>query len=166
MISKKVCMVGAYAVGKTSLVRRLVSNIYDEQYLTTIGVKVDRTVVRVGARAVNIVLWDMAGEDALTELRLDHLRGASGFILVADCTRPATVDAAISLKARIHSRYGELPFVAALNKVDLEDRWSLTDAGGEFLKQSSLGRVQHTSALKGAGVEELFGSLAKKMIER
>ena len=166
MISKKVCMVGAYAVGKTSLVRRFVDNIYDDEYLTTIGVKVDRTVVQVDTRSVNVVLWDMAGEDALTELRLDHIRGSSGFILVADCTRPATVEAAISLKARIHAEYGDLPFMLALNKVDLVDSWSLTAEQVEFLERSLPGRVLHTSARTGGGVEELFLALAGKMIER
>jgi GTPase SAR1 family protein len=45
---KKICMVGQFGVGKTSLVRRFVESIFDESYLTTIGVKIDRKDVTVG----------------------------------------------------------------------------------------------------------------------
>ena len=49
-LSAKVCLLGDYAVGKTSLVRRFVYNLFDDRYLSTIGVKVSRKVVAFGAR--------------------------------------------------------------------------------------------------------------------
>ena len=48
MIQKKVCMLGAYAVGKTSLVSRFVKSLFSDKYHTTVGVKVDKKVVAVG----------------------------------------------------------------------------------------------------------------------
>ncbi len=41
MIQKKICMVGAFGVGKTSLVARFVHSTYSDKYLTTVGVKID-----------------------------------------------------------------------------------------------------------------------------
>ena len=47
MIQKKVCMLGSFAVGKTSLVRRYVESIYSDAYQTTVGVKVDKKELKV-----------------------------------------------------------------------------------------------------------------------
>src|SRR6204780_5202049 len=82
MLKKKICMVGEFGVGKTSLVRLFVDSIFDERYLTTIGVKIDRKDVTVGSASVTLMLWDLAGEDDLAQLKVSHLRGASGYILV------------------------------------------------------------------------------------
>ena len=87
MLKKKICMVGQFGVGKTSLVRRFVHSIFDDRYLTTIGVKIDRKDVSIDGQALTLMLWDMAGEDDLAELNVSHLRGASGYILVADGCR-------------------------------------------------------------------------------
>ena len=36
MIQKKVCMVGLYGTGKTSLVQRFVHSLFSERYLSTV----------------------------------------------------------------------------------------------------------------------------------
>ena len=82
MIQKKVCMIGSFAVGKTSLVAQFVHSIYREQYLTTVGVKIDKKLVRVGDADVSLILWDLHGEDEFQKIRTAYLRGSSGFIFV------------------------------------------------------------------------------------
>ena len=76
MIRKKICMVGSFAVGKTSLVARYVHSLFSETYQTTIGVKVDKKTVDIGGDEVTLVLWDLAGEDDLMPIQLSYLRGA------------------------------------------------------------------------------------------
>ena len=56
MIKKKICMLGAYGVGKTSLVRRYVYSIFSEKYLSTVGVKIDKKVVQVEGQEVHLLL--------------------------------------------------------------------------------------------------------------
>ena len=70
MQQKKICMLGAFAVGKTSLVRRYVDSIFSDTYLTTVGVKIDKRVVPVGNDSVNLILWDIAGEDEVSAVRM------------------------------------------------------------------------------------------------
>jgi GTPase SAR1 family protein len=62
-LQKKICMLGGFSVGKTSLVKRFVESVFSEAYLTTVGVKIDKKAVDLGDRAVNLILWDVAGED-------------------------------------------------------------------------------------------------------
>ena len=63
MLQKKICMLGGFSVGKTSLVRRFVKSIFSETYLTTVGVKIDKKSVALPDKTVDLILWDLAGED-------------------------------------------------------------------------------------------------------
>ncbi len=83
MIQKKICMLGGYAVGKTSLVQRFVKGIFSEKYLTTVGVKIDKKVVQVGGREVSLILWDLHGEDDFQQVQMSYMRG--GFGLPSGC---------------------------------------------------------------------------------
>src|SRR5271155_1143033 len=100
-LQKKICMLGGFSVGKTSLVKRYVQSVFSETYLTTVGVKIDKKIVDLSGQTVNLILWDVAGEDDVSALRMSYLRGASGYVLVADGTRPATLDVALSLRDRV-----------------------------------------------------------------
>ncbi len=74
-------MLGSFSVGKSSMVRRFVESIFDEKYMTTIGVKVDKKVVNVDGQEVSLVLWDIHGEDIYQKMRMNYLRGMSGYLL-------------------------------------------------------------------------------------
>jgi small GTP-binding protein len=165
MILKKVCMVGTYAVGKTSLVRRFVESVFDERYQTTVGVKIDKKPVRVGGREVTLVIWDLAGEDDLAQVRTSHLRGAAGYVLVADGTRAATVEAAERLQQRIAGAGEALPHVLVVNKSDLTAQWQLRPEDLIRWREQSRA-VFITSARTGHEVEEMFRYLAGKLMER
>ena len=109
MIQKKVCMIGSFGVGKTSLVARFVRSIFSDKYHTTVGVKIDKKIVDVGGQQVTLVLWDIAGEDALTTVRPSQLRGASGYILVVDGLRKSTYETALDLQRRVGEAIGPVP---------------------------------------------------------
>jgi small GTP-binding protein len=164
MIQKKICLLGAFAVGKTSLVSRYVHSIFSDKYLTTLGVKIEKKSVRVETQPVELIIWDLYGEDDLQKLRLSYLRGSGGYILVADCTRPATLDTALSLKDRAETTAGKVPFVLAINKVDLPER-QITDAQIADLERRDW-TVLRTSAKLGEGVEQAFTRLAHAMLRQ
>ncbi len=163
MLQKKICMLGAFSVGKTSLVRRYVSSVFSDAYLTTVGVKIDKKTVDLDGRTVNLILWDLAGEDDVNALRLSYLRGAAGYVLVADGTRPATLDVALSLRGRVEADYGPLPFVLLLNKNDLPDQWTITEGDMDGLRNAGWW-VRSSSARTGEGVEDAFMDLAVRTV--
>jgi hypothetical protein len=158
---KKICMVGQFGVGKTSLVRRFVESMFDERYLTTIGVKIDRKDVTVASDSVTLMLWDLAGEDDLAQLKVSHLRGASGYILVVDGCRASSLAKAVELQKRISDQLGPLPFVLVLNKADLKDRWEVQPAAAAEYGWPTF----ETSAKAGTGVDEMFLALAGNLLE-
>lgn len=163
MIQKKVCMIGTFAVGKTSLVRQFVESVYSEKYHTTVGVKVDKKIVTVGEQQVTLVLWDIEGAETGFALRQSYLRGAAGYLLVADGTRPDTVANAVALQARAEATVGKVPFLMLLNKVDLQQHWRVDPEELARLRASNW-LVTTTSAKTGQGVENAFATLAQKMM--
>jgi len=165
MIQKKICMLGTSAVGKTSLVKRFVESIYSDKYHTTVGVKIDKKQVQVGAQEMTLLLWDIEGAETGQDLRKSYLRGASGYLLVADGTRNDTLYKALEIQARAQETIGTVPYILLLNKSDLEDQWSISDRELAALTDKNW-QIIKTSAKTGAGVEEAFLTLAQKMLEK
>lgn len=164
MIQKKVCMIGAFATGKTSLVARYVKSIYSEAYHTTVGVKIDKKLVQLADRKLTLILWDLYGEDEFQKLRTSYLRGSSGYLLVVDGTRRPTLDTAFKLQKTAEETVGTVPFVLILNKLDLKDKWAIDHSTIAELLERGWTVIQG-SAKTGLGVQEAFLTLAEKMVE-
>jgi len=151
----KICVLGDFAVGKTSLVSRFVDNRFSSNYVASIGAKVDvKEIALPGGAPSRLVVWDIAGTGTLTELFLRYVRGASGYLLVADGTRAETLDRALELHEAVESHLAALPFVGIINKADLEsqeihrDRLARLEQGGQIWICSS--------ALDGTNVDRAF----------
>ncbi len=163
MIQKKIALLGAAGVGKTSLVRRYIESLFDEKYLTTIGVKVDKKAITLGGSDVTLMIWDIAGAEEHFSVPSSYVKGAAGFLLVADGTRPDTLEAASRIVHDMDRDLGALPFVLVLNKHDLVADWRVTPAHLEPLRQRSTA-VLTSSAKSGEGVEEAFAQLAATVV--
>lgn len=164
MLQKKICMVGAFATGKTSLVGRFVHSIFSEKYQTTVGVKIDKKTVNIQDQDINFILWDLYGEDEFQKVRMSYLRGASGYLLVVDGTRKNTLEKAFNLQIKVQNTIGNVPFILILNKWDLIDEWEINDVEINEVVQRGW-TVMKTSAKTGLGVEESFQILANKILE-
>ena len=163
MIQKKICMLGGFAVGKTSLVARYVSSIFSDKYLSTVGVKIDKKQLNVDGKDVMLMLWDIYGQDDFQTVQASQLRGMSGYLLVVDGTRRATLETARQLQAKATEAVGPVPFILLLNKLDLAAQWEIDEPA--FFKLVEEGwRVVRTSAKTGEGVEEAFDLLARAML--
>lgn len=170
MITRKICLLGAFAVGKTSLVRRFIEGVFDERYITTLGVKIDTKVVATTTGEVKLIVWDIEGADpadpssGLVSKRMEtYLQGAQGILLVADGTRPGTLEVARDLHQWFTQRHPGAPVVLLLNKSDLTEQWQVTEEALTSL-ESGLERFT-TSALTGDNVERAFGMLAASLSE-
>lgn len=164
MIHKKICMLGASAVGKTSLVKRFVESIYSDKYHTTVGVKIDKKQVQVREQELTLLLWDIEGSETKQDFRKSYLRGASGYLVVADGTRNDTLYKALEIQTQAQETIGTVPYILLFNKADLVDQWSITDREIAALTDKNW-QVIKTSAKTGVGVEEAFLRLAQKLME-
>ena len=161
VLQKKICLLGAFGVGKTSLTRRFVDSIFSDAYLTTVGVKIDKEPVVLGDATVNLQLWDIAGEDDVSSVRASYLRGAAGYLLVVDVTRAQTLAVARSIRERVAAEVGDIPFLCLLNKTDV-DTWDITEDQIDDLYTQGW-TVLRTSAKTGAGVESAVADLSRRI---
>ena len=160
---KKVCLIGDFAVGKTSLVRQFVNNVFSERYLSTVGVKIDtKRLVLNGTDLITMVVWDIAGQDSYTSLNENYIKGSSGVILVGDITRPETIKSLAGHAQSVARIVGDVAMVALINKTDLEANPDAEKLIADYHKDSM--QVLRTSAKTGDHVEQAFSSLAHKIL--
>ena len=164
MIQKKICMLGGFAVGKTSLVRRFVTNVFSDHYQTTIGVTVEKKMVVIDDQDVMLMLWDLYGEDEFQHVRDSYLRGSSAYIVVMDGTRRVTLDTALALQQTAARTLGTVPFVSIINKADLQSEWEIDEEAIEQLRARGW-MVLFGSAKLGQGVDDLFRNVATHIMQ-
>jgi small GTP-binding protein len=161
-LTKKICLIGDFAVGKTSLVRRFVEGQFNEGYLSTIGVRVSRRIIEIAGDSpahVTMMVWDTAGGEPFGSVTQSYYRGASGAILVCDLTRSETLASLTRYAQEFRGVNPGTPLVLVGNKVDLAGQRAISDeqigaAAGAYGAAWFL-----SSAKTGASVEQAFQSL-------
>lgn len=162
MNTSKICLIGDFSVGKTSLVKRYVINEFDETYQTTVGVKIDTKEMHEHGN--KLIIWDIAGSSRLDTVKKSYLQGTSGYLLVYDTNRPATFDVAMELQQKTSEFIGDIPFVLIGNKSDLTD---YTGTLQEVTYSDQINKsIIHlkTSALTGEGIEQAFTAISAAVL--
>jgi small GTP-binding protein len=155
MISKKICLIGRFAVGKTSLVDRFVKNHFADKYQTTVGVAISTKIIDSASK---LIIWDIAGFEQKNHYQ-PYLRGAHGIIYVVDATEPESVNTLEKIVADA-PELSALPAVCFINKADLKDdiRWQ---AAQDQQVASLTPHSFWTSAKTGEQVETGFVTLSR-----
>ena len=167
----KVCLVGEKAVGKTSLIRRYVLNMFDDRYITTIGMKVSKKELSlyqpeqdVQVR-MDVTIWDIMGEKGFRELLKDaYFYGANGILAVADLTRRKTLDELDDWVDGVMRVCGRVPTVIAVNKADLMNQAQFDEKQVDQFAKAFDSKYVYTSAKTGQNVEEAFRLLGEAIL--
>lgn len=163
IVQKKICMLGDFAVGKTSLVRRFVEGRFDDKYLSTIGVKLSRKTVTRPEYTLNLILWDLAGGDDFVSVPSNYLVGVAGAILVCDLTRSYTLNTFKRYVEQIRSYNTAAPLLFIGNKADLVAERVVSEDDLQRVSQGFGGLSIITSAKTGLQVEDAFLLLADQL---
>lgn len=161
-VTKKICMVGDFGVGKTSLIRQFVERQFSDRYLSTVGVKISRkTVTLTNDQPLKLLIWDLEGKTKFKAIAPTYLQGSSGVLLVADATRTETIEGLSQHQQDFLAVNPEGRIVVALNKADL------IDPEAQPVLEKHLSQIgdrvigtRWTSAKNGQNVDELFELLA------
>ena len=172
-IMAKAVLVGDKAVGKTSLIRRFVTDQFDDRYLLTLGAKVTKKIepVRLPDKGLDVSLelnvWDIMGQAGFRELAKEaYFHGSRGILAVADLTRKSTLDGIHAWIQAVHDVAGPVPVILLVNKKDLAAQAEVT---GEqvAVTASKLGCPWFlTSAKTGENVETAFQRLSTEIVRK
>lgn len=173
-ISKKMCMIGDFGVGKTSLIRRFVDRQFSDEYLSTVGVKISSKIITLenikqqANITAKLLIWDLEGHTKFKGIAPTYLQGASGVLIVADVSRTETVER-ISEHIKLFSSVNPKGLIIiALNKVDLidEEKLAMLVEISHAIAKDKVIAVYTTSAKTGQDVDEIFHKLAYTMVEQ
>ena len=164
----KIIVCGAGAVGKTSIVRRFVENKFEFNYLLTVGMEPSNRKLEVDGYLVNLILFDVAGQERFQTLRDVFFRKANGALLVFDLTRAETLEDLYEWKEQIDGRLGKdrIPSVLIGNKADLNDKIQIDYESLEdtIIPHFKPVKYLETSAYLNQNVHEAFSIVAKEVL--
>jgi small GTP-binding protein len=154
---KKIVLLGQFGVGKTSLVRRFMTNEFTQDYKTTLGVQIKKKELTLpSGRSLSMIIWDLEGFSSVSKTRSSYLLGSDGFIYVFDVTRPVTYSNLEEELAFITSKYPDVILKIIGNKSDEKDPSTIQN----YLKSKNIDVHDYVSAKTGEGVSQLFNDIA------
>ena len=164
-VKVKICLLGNPAVGKTSLIRKFVYDVYSDKYIGTLGTKVSKKVVNIGDKQVTMLIWDLMGEHEFRRIQMTAFKGTQGALIVCDLSRKETLEGFDFWPKSLFEVTGELPIIFLGNKNDLPNK-EITESDIKPYAEKYGTEYYLTSAKTGEHVEEAFHNLARKIVER
>lgn len=173
LMKVKICFIGDAGVGKTSLIKRYVLDVFDDRYIATIGTKVTKKAVDLTNPAtsqpvrVMMLVWDIMGQKGFRELlREAYFFGAHGAIAVCDITNRETLDELKYWIKALSDVAGEVPIIFAGNKADLPAQAIVRQEDLNDLARKHGSQAFLTSAKTGQNVEAMFRQLATSILSK
>ena len=169
-LKRKICLIGDWGVGKTSLIRKFVFDQFDDKYISTLGTKVSKKRIQFKVAEneiidMNLMIWDIMGQEEFRKIQLMSYKNANGAILVCDLTRKETLNNITKWRSDLFSVATEIPIIILGNKSDLTEKIQfnaneLAEIAKEYNVESYI-----TSAKTGENVEKSFINIGMKLME-
>lgn len=162
----KVVLLGEGRVGKTSILLRYIKGEYTHRQVSTLQASYLDKRLTVGSTSVQLSIWDTAGQERFHALGPIYYRDASGALLVYDITDAESFNKVKNWVKELRKIVGnDIILVIAGNKIDLEKNRNVNEEEAiNYAK--SVGAIHfNTSAKANKGLDEVFNTLAQKMLE-
>jgi len=88
----KVVIVGDSGVGKTNILSRYLTNEFNFDSKTTVGVELGIKKTEIDGYNVKIQIWDTAGQERYRAITSAYYKGTLGALIVYDVTKPESFE--------------------------------------------------------------------------
>ena len=164
-INFKLIIIGDAGVGKSSILKRAVKNIFEESYQATIGFEFLLMHFQVNDLKIKFQIWDTCGQEMYRSLVQGFYHNTSLALLVYDINKKPTFESLdIWLKDLKQHTEQDLPVFIIGNKNDL-DRNVTEEEAKEFKKVNNIVYFAECSAKRGYNVKEIFFEAAKYLYQ-
>jgi len=167
----KVLVIGDYAVGKTSIIKRYCEGYFTPNYKLTIGVDFAvKTIEWSEKTRVSLQLWDVAGHERFGTMTRVYYKYAIAAIIVFDLSRPATFEAVTKWKEDVNSKVvlannEPIPLLLLANKCDIPGASVDKDALDKFAKDNGFIGWYPTSAQDNVNIDDAMHFLVSKILD-
>ena len=150
----KILILGETNVGKTSIFNRFITNKFQSNNSSTIGVDFEVKTLTYKNKEYSIKLFDTAGQERFRSITQTYLRLGDAYFFVFDITNEHSFKSIQGWIALFQDSIKEPKFIILANKDDIKDKVKISD---EAIK-GELGQynVIKTSALKNKNIKEAF----------
>jgi len=167
----KVCIFGDAGVGKTTLVNRYLTGVFDSNYKITIGADFYLKKLIIDDKDVTLQVWDFAGEKKFRFLLPSYVAGSAGGIFMYDITRSSSIQSCKSwlevFKKSFESNKIDIPLVMVGGKLDLESKRTVfKEEASQIASIYDFSETLECSAKTGRNVEDIFLNLSKNMLDK
>jgi Ras-related protein Rab-8A len=164
----KIIVLGDPGVGKTSLILRYTNNAFRRSYIPTLGVHVSDKIFKINDVVVQLVIWDLAGQQKFDTMRHQFYMGSDAFILVFDLTDLKSFENISNWFLDIQNQVKEQENLIGCiigNKSDLEEQVKIKFENAKELSSYLNLNFFETSALSGSNVDNVFTQLAQSLYD-
>lgn len=162
-MTKKICMLGDFAVGKTSMIRRFIHDEFDDRYITTLGTKISKKDLQIQNIDLTFQIWDIIGNVKYNKIQAQYYKGSDGAFIIFDVTRWDTFENVANWADMFLKVSPKAKLIMIANKVDLEPTFDFEE-NMTGLAEMYGANCYTTSAKTGANVEEAFRTLAGRVL--
>ncbi len=163
----KLLLIGNSSVGKSCILLRFSDNIFNDNFLPTIGVDFKIRTFDLQSKTIKMQIWDTAGQERFKTITSSYYRGAHGVILVYDITdRQSFKDLDNWLLETDKHASEDIVKVLVGNKNELESSRAVAYSEGKNYADSNGMEFFETSAKNNVNIEEAFFTVARKIKER
>lgn len=162
--TSKIVLIGDARVGKTSLVSRFVTNMFDPSYKITLGTTIMKKDVEYLNYVVTLAIWDIGGQDVFRQIRSKYFFGSSGALAVCDVSNPKTYENLPTWVDSFKNEVGDKPIIFLGNKCDLKESHITEEDMQTLVETYKNTEFLFTSAKDGTNTEKAFINLVRLMI--
>jgi small GTP-binding protein len=163
----KFILIGSSGVGKTAILKRLISDTFLEKSQSTIGVEFETTMLNIDNQRLKLQVWDTAGQERVRAIAKAYYRAAVGVILVYDLTDRKSFEELGAWLNDIHSLCDPNAVIQLIgNKADLNPHRVVSLKEAENLAKQHNIRYLETSAKQGLNVRNAFVNVAIQIREK
>ena len=166
--STKLILVGNYKVGKTSLIKRFVENMFQESYHSTIGVEISKKDMELSEDTIiNFAIWDLGGQIIqMAPYRRRFYEGAQSALIIIDRTRPDNLKSIDIWHNELKTYVGtDVDIILVGNKSDLTEDIGISEDEIKDIADEKSFHYILTSAKTGENVHDAFLYIAYKFLE-
>ena len=164
----KLVLIGDTCVGKSCILVRFSDDIFNDNYVTTIGVDFRFKTMVIKNKVAKIQIWDTAGQERYRSITTAYYRGAAAIIICCDCTNKESFNNVKNWIEEIAKYTDEntVDKIVFMNKCDLsEERIIKKDEIEKFEKENGI-KVLEVSAKTGEGIDNAFEYIISKLIDK